>query len=400
MDLPQLGDMNNYREISYAQINELKRFSNAISEIGYEVLKSNQKPLHDLRGTITKINESLQKTRSFGRWLLDLITLQFIKRIVLSHTLPGIKTSLTILGPLAFKVRKDNDIPTFKKLTEYEFANVLKRYPHKFKGNHPHNKTKTVHSLVYQAYFEGTFHAAANPVYGNYQWEIKLMMGLIINELGKSYKTVTEKQKSIADRLDIAFNSCQAEQFRTIQSITLELLSRGDLAEAVSALWQDYKMIKLDEIIGERHPNSTDPKQKDFKKQFPHIKSAYIENLGEQFGLNGVDAARLDIHRPQDLSYPQSLRNDFKSRLNLDEFARQIALDINNHNQETSTLDKTLVFKWINAGGTPGFGFYRNDKVYTDMAKPTEAQEDLYAPYMTVDEAMALLAHPKVGIAF
>ncbi len=93
-NIPNLTHVKNYREISYGEIFELKSFSNAISQHGYDVLSQSdnkQRNIRVLDVVVNRIDKSFNRKRSFGKWFLDLITLQFIKRIVLWFALTEIK---------------------------------------------------------------------------------------------------------------------------------------------------------------------------------------------------------------------------------------------------------------------------------------------------------------------
>lgn len=432
MYIPNINNVNSYRDLSFTQVGELKKLSAHFSFHGYDVtdeLPATQQNIYQLKGVIKTIDDSLKQKRTFGRVFLDLITFQFIKRIMLGNALPAIKTVIRTLGnevfneklvatppaprPAqpgiapsfglnAFEVPQEKDFPVIKTISQYSFNAILGSYPKLFHGNHPKNFQKSIHDLVWEAYNYGTLFAAANPQFGDKGDHIKKCMHVIINELDTKGAQPTTKQMGIARSLHHAFTQCQAVQMRVIQEITTELLNTGNISDEICVWWHEYKMGKLEELIREKHPNSENPDELDFTKQFDHIKSAYIEALGAEFGLKGVDAAGRDIHRPRNLYFNSGLFAQYRNKLNLLEFARWIAMDINNPNKDTSRLDKLLINSWYLAGNCDAdFAFYDEDKNYADLPEPTAKQKDdcsgVY--FMSIDEALMLLKHDLVGLA-
>ncbi len=329
-----------------------------------------------------------------------------IAPLFIQTTIPPVNTAITPpvintskFGAGAFIAPNEGGFPQITPLSNYNFNELLNRYKD-FNGYHPNNSHKSIKDLLEMAYFQGEFYAAVQQVYGQYKDEIQKMMRLIIRELAND-KVPQAKRNKIAERLGEAFRSCQAVQFRTVQEIAGELVNLSDLPGTIRLWWQERKMEILNQIIIERHPHCNDQFQ-DIAQQFTHLQSGYITKFGDKLGLTGVAQANLDPHKSYNVAH--SIEADFKGRLNLDVFAREIALDINNPKEDCSRLDKTLVYKWIASGDAPKlpegqgeFGYYAKTKKYADMVKPTEDQGDGYQPFMTVEEAMQILHHLNIA---
>jgi hypothetical protein len=119
LSIPNISNINNYRDLSYKQIGELKQLSSHFSQPGYDVVnesEDNQQSIYGLKDRIIIIDRSLKQKRTFRRWFLDLITLQFVKRIMLTHALPLIKNTIQTLANEVFEDSLDFDSPLDDKL--------------------------------------------------------------------------------------------------------------------------------------------------------------------------------------------------------------------------------------------------------------------------------------------
>jgi hypothetical protein len=375
----------------------------------YVIQSKNNDVLELKRSKVTTIAERVLHI-ALSILVVPLIVCTIIKGIHRGVALNGVtemklplppQTVHAEFGPNAFVELQESEFPKIKTISMDAFDDILDFYPEHFRGYHSLNTHKSIRDLLWEAYSYGSLYAAANPQFSDQAEYIKNVMHVVVDALDTKGKEPSTKQIIYATRLDAAYRACQAVQYRTIQEIMSEILNKGDLADSVRVWWQEYKMNKLDEFILEKHPHCND-NHTEQNKQFPHIKNAYIEALGDEFGLTGLVAASRDIHRPKNLSFHSGLRAEFRGMLDLQEFARLIALDINNSDKESSRLEKNLIFDWYNAGNSDDdFALYSEDKNYDDLPAPTEQQKDFMngIPFMSTNEAMVLLQHELVGIA-
>lgn len=316
------------------------------------------------------------------------------KQLLANHT----------FGAKAFKVPAGSSMPRANPHAG-EWVAFTARYPTLLSAMNEKAGHQTVQNLMQQAYYSGAIYAAADARYKGYTQTIMQWMGVIVSELVKgSPKAPTAQQTGIVRELADAFQSCQDEQVRTIEKVANKLNGGGAITSELQMLWHEYKMLKLDQFIGSRHPNcnkATSPSQ-----QFPHIKSAYLVLFGQQFGLLGTDKAHLDTHKPTISDYNGSIANQFRKQLNLLEFAKEVALDINNVNADDVRLSKPDLIKWLTdtypVGSVEGeegqFGFHGDGKNYTDLVSLTDDHEYGMTPCISLKEVFYLLQNPALQI--
>lgn len=308
--------------------------------------------------------------------------------------LPGIEG----YGTTAFTAPKLTDRDSYPDFTQSEIKEILASYGTVFDKENPRMAAPEgiVKNMIPLTYEEGF------PNYPYLKQQTQQCLALILEVLQKDSHFSEAKKNATAQRLSDAFTNCQADQCSAVASMGQELLSKGNLIESIQVYWQAYKMEKLDQLICERHPNCQTlhglPQE-----QFPHIKNGYLVLLGDQFGLNETKEASIDKNRPETVligwESEKELAQTYLSRLNLDEFIQELALDINNPNPDPdcSTIDKSLVFAWGKANGRDSFGYYDENKNYSGLGTPTDDQEMMSMPYISLDETRELLR--IIGIA-
>lgn len=96
-----------------------------------------------------------------------------------------------------------------------------------------------------------------------------------------------------------AFQSCQAEQGRTIDAQFGRLNGRdATFKEQLLALVDQHKQMVMQAAVCTLNPTAAEMGDGAPSKQVPHITSAYLQAVGTEFGFRGVMAANKDVHAP------------------------------------------------------------------------------------------------------
>jgi hypothetical protein len=264
---------------------------------------------------------------------------------------------------------------------------------------------KTVGQLMEQVYFHGTFYASADQRY-NHQIDVsRQAMGVIIRTLAEDDPKTASRRRSLAKEMADAFLSCQDDQIRIILRVSNMIIGGGLINNEIISWWHDYKMLKLSQLISKKHPGCENAKTS--KEQFAHIQSAYLILLGEKFGLLGAKEAKYDTHKPTLSDWSGSIAKEFQDSLNLIEFAKEVAMDINNPGEEVR-LEKDSLRSWLmttfplvvkeGKDYEEQFGFYSDNRDYTDLATITDAHTYQMTPCITLNEVMFMLQMPGLEI--
>ncbi len=299
-------------------------------------------------------------------------------------------------GSAAFTVYTAPKIQKTNSLSEGDINKILSKYsscgfslnPMKSK---PHSVSKEpIQSLILKSYSFGL------PNYPAYKEMVTDTLSLIFSALADT-KHSAAKRQAIAKKLAEGFTGCQVMQVNALQSLTSDLMNVDDLSVAIQVFFQEYKMQKLDEFVMLRHPNCQRSDINRAKEEFPHIRSAYIAALGHNCGLTEIDiaAAQADVNKAS--IDTTGLRDAFRKFIDLDEFARNIAADINSPNEEISKITKGLIDKWGKDREIVGFGYHKEGVDYSDLPKPTSDQETLMKPYISLTEARSILLYLDIA---
>jgi hypothetical protein len=101
---------------------------------------------------------------------------------------------------------------------------------------------------------------------------------------------------SALQRLAESFQSCQAEQGRTIDALYGRLSGRdASLRDQLLAVVDGYKAMVMQKVVLALNPGSAETDDDNPAAQVPHITSAYLLAVGAEFGFRGVAAARADM---------------------------------------------------------------------------------------------------------
>jgi len=161
-------------------------------------------------------------------------------------------------------------------------------------------------------------------------------------------------------KLAEAVQDCQQVQAREILRIFGDLTNQNQTFESqIQYLLLKQKEETLDRFISQFHKDCDEDHTKvKPAQQRAHLKSAYIDMLGEQLGLEAVEAARGDRFLPE---VRKELANGvwggvkveaiFKMltrQLSLELFIQYLLADINNQSDNADRLiNKDCIFKWV-----------------------------------------------------
>jgi len=122
-------------------------------------------------------------------------------------------------------------------------------------------------------------------------------------------------------------------------------------------------------------------------RQIPHITSAYLEAVGRELGMRGVDAATSDMNRPRvmDSRSRDQILNTFKAIFSLQDILGAIVSDVNQQAADAErVIDRDLLMKWAEAAGKDGaFDAY---SLYYDAERSSDydgapKKENMYQPF-------------------
>jgi len=213
----------------------------------------------------------------------------------------------------------------------------------------------------------------------------------------------SDKSKELLIELASGFTKCQPEQQREISRIYIrltgiELTFKERIADQLSL----FKEGCFDEMIFQNHPECVNIDDSYPAGQFPHIKSAYLTALGNEFGLKNTEEAALDLNRPR-LSKEKvnSFRDELTNKLNEHMLDFIIGLTnewndkgINNNDEQFNTWikDKACHSSFMALNSMPFF--YEEDKeedyILVDK-RPNREQEEGFRLFFKPIEVLQML---------
>lgn len=174
-------------------------------------------------------------------------------------------------------------------------------------------------------------------------------------------------------RLAEAYQSCQAEQGRTIDDLYGKLSGRdASLRDQVLALVDLQKALTLEAVVHKLNPRAASTDDGNPSGQAPHITSAYLEAVGKELGMRGVAAAKSDANRPRGANRAVVLE-EFRSLFNVEELALALVSDVNQQSQDAErTIDRDLLAKWAAAEAEASGGTFDAYSIYFDEDRASE----------------------------
>jgi len=209
------------------------------------------------------------------------------------------------------------------------------------------------------------------------------------------------KRASMLQRLADACMDCQQVQAREILRIYGDLTCQTQTLETQT----HYFLLKqkedaLDRFITQIHAGcDLDHTKSSPGKQRAHLKSAYIDLLGKEFGLEAVEAAKEDRFLAEARRELETgvwagvgvkvIMKRLKNELSLPIFVSYLLADVNNQSKNAERLiNRDVIFKWVESHMSKDEAhrvFYDEDRAedYAGQTpdKPLEANK--YQPFLS-----------------
>jgi len=214
-----------------------------------------------------------------------------------------------------------------------------------------------------------------------------------------------EKRVTTVRALVEACQDCQQVQARVILRLYGDFTSQTETFEKqLKYSLVRQKEAALQVLITNHHPNcDLDHTQIRPEQQRAHLLSGYTVMVGDELGLDGVDAARSDrflsgvlqeigrvhrmgAHNPGTSSHVMSL---LRKSLSVKEWISALIGDINNQAAEADRLiDRSCIFVWAGNNMEGDFKhriFYDDsrEKEYEDLHPKEPTDENVYEPFLS-----------------
>jgi len=213
-----------------------------------------------------------------------------------------------------------------------------------------------------------------------------------------------QKRVNCLTALAQAFQDCQQVQAReilriygdlTAQNLTFEKQLRYSLLRCKEAA--------LDGFISQRHDRcDEDHTRVKPWQQRAHLTSGYTVLLGEEFGLDGITAAKHDRFLPQVMSEighvdTAALVQLLKSSLCIEDWLRTLLADINNQTSGADRLiNRDCIFKWAqeNMSVEAAHAVFYDDtraKEFEEQDPKQPTTENAYQPFLSCKVLVSIL---------
>lgn len=272
---------------------------------------------------------------------------------------------------------------------------VLASYPEAAKMRGERGKQK-VTNMLSACFAQGlwTFGPATTPV----NQEVLPAFQFIISEMAK-LEALNPKRVGIITTLAHACEDCQQVQAREILRIFGDLTAQNEtFDEQLKYSLQRQKEAALNRFISENHKNcDLDHMQVQPHQQRAHLFSGYVNFIGQDFGLDGMEAARSDrylqqvkheLKKVKTLTKPWLLAS-LKQEMSVAEWLQTLLADINNQNPAADRLiNPSCIFKWVEANLSSEAAhlvFYDEDRAEEFKGQDPEqpSVENRYQPFLS-----------------
>ncbi|EGD79235.1 hypothetical protein PTSG_09956 [Salpingoeca rosetta] len=196
----------------------------------------------------------------------------------------------------------------------------------------------------------------------------------IVHEAEKGNEAAIRCMRPLAE----AFESCQAEQAREINSLFGTVTGRDKgLPEQLAKFIDEYKQRVLNTVIPDVFETTEDNSFP--HKQVPHIYNRCLVDLGDILGLSGVEIAQADAAKPPELdeTAKTTVVDRFRELFDMEQLLEDITSDINQSGNVERAIDRTLLLKHEFPAS-----FERHKLMYDEdepqvynFKKPTEEEE-------------------------
>lgn len=313
------------------------------------------------------------------------------------HTVEYVASDL-VFGSAAFgQLRHDSVVPEMQSSSSRSSALNIKKMVEAsvpdVKRMMGERDRKYVTQMLTDCYHQGLFtHGGpTSPVNS----QVIPAMHYIFGELDKRPANDGLRVKYLTE-LAYACQDCQQVQAREILRIFADLTSQNDTfegqlkyslvrqKEAALSMYITRHHKKCDEDHVRAHP----------WQQRAHLISGYVELIGDQFGLDGVTAAKSDRFLGQVQSEIGRLRakdviEELKRDMSPKEWLQTLLADINNQTSGSERLiNRDCIFKWVeaNMGGDAAHSvFYDEERAeeFEDLDPKMPTDENRYQPFLS-----------------
>jgi len=208
-------------------------------------------------------------------------------------------------------------------------------------------------------------------------------------------------KKQLLRRLSEAFTACQMEQGRVIDSLYGSLSGREkSFREQILNLVDIQKEQVMNQLINHFNPKAWRTGDDNPQGQLPHIQSSYSKSFGEELGLRGYKAAKLDRDKVSISSKDRNkLISSFNTLFHMSDLIKSILADVNQQDENAERLvNRESLMKWAGDGSmNNGFQSHKifydetNESDYKDLGKPKE--DNIYQPFLSPSVIVSLLYH-------
>ena len=215
---------------------------------------------------------------------------------------------------------------------------------------------------------------------------------------------------SALQHLAESFQSCQAEQGRTIDALYGRLSGRdASLRDQLLAVVDGYKAMVMQKVVLALNPGSAETDDDNPAAQVPHITSAYLLAVGAEFGFRGVAAARADMYAPRLRGGPDSptvarVRDAVRANFEASDVVDAVVADVNQQAGEAErVLDRDAIAAWALARCEKGGGDFDKHSIYYDpsersyegLGSPADGNE--FQPFFSREVAIEFIINVAEG---
>ena len=152
-----------------------------------------------------------------------------------------------------------------------------------------------------------------------------------------------------------AFQSCQAEQGRTIDAQYGRLTGRdASFRDQFLSLVDGHKTMVLQEVVCELNPQAADATDAHPSAQVPHITSAYLVATGTALGFRGVAAARADQNAPPLAPHKGAeIAAAIRAKFSVADVVEALIADVNQQAEDAErVIDRDALAAWASTDAT------------------------------------------------
>jgi len=299
---------------------------------------------------------------------------------------------------LKSRTEKDTDdkIEKVPEVSKEQMAAILKENVEGLDSMLDRSGTTPVANFIISTYYSGLpLFKGNNPVQNHTIHAMRVIF----------YKVPTllpAVRKPMFQRLAEAYSACQMEQGRVIDSIYGAVSGRDKtLKDQILSIVDIHKEQVLNQIINQFNPDAWKTNDDNPKGQIPHIQSSYTIALGDELGLRGVKAAKMDRDAftvdPRNIAV---LKKCFQRIFLVQDVLNSFIADVNQQEADANRLvDCGSLTKWVgdenqNNGFPPHSIFYDEDNPQAwSKEQGIPKEENKYKPFLCNDVTLNLFVH-------